>query len=75
MVRARFGFWNVRGLNEGVKCEMASSICRSQHLRLLALLETKVDVAKEHLIVNKLPHGWRYVTNSSFVNPGRIWIS
>lgn len=54
---------------------MTSNIFRTQHLRLLALLETKVDMAKKHLIVNKLSYGWRQVTNSSFVNPCRIWIS
>lgn len=66
--------WNVRGLNNSVKCREIETRLNNLNLDMVILVETKVKKTKTITVRNKLNHIWSYIDNHSSHNNGRIWV-
>lgn len=66
--------WNVRGLNKVYKQKELKVIIKENKIGLLAILEHRVVEKLETKIIQKIAQGWRWISNASSNNKGRIWI-
>ena len=66
--------WNIRGLNQPQKQREIVSLIHNFKLDVVGIVETKVRMLNQDRIhSNMLPH-WCFVTNSTAVSTGRIWV-
>ncbi|XP_019244243.1 PREDICTED: uncharacterized protein LOC109224111 [Nicotiana attenuata] len=66
--------WNVRGFNKVHKQKEMKIFLEKQKINLIAIVEHRVQNAKEKEVINKCAPGWSWCSNSKATERGRIWI-
>ena len=66
--------WNIRGLNQPAKQTEIAKFIYENNIDILGITETKVRQDNEDLIRRKCFRHWDFVSNSSSVSVGRIWV-
>lgn len=70
----RFGFWNLRGLNDPLKQKEAKSFLKNNDLSLMGLIEHKVKEPKVSRILGFICPHWKYAHNFMHAPMGRILV-
>lgn len=66
--------WNVRGLNSSDRQRVVKSWVQSNRFTIGAFIETHVREENAAVVVEAVVAGWRYETNYSRSEGGRIWV-
>ena len=66
--------WNVRGFNDPVKASEVKHLLQVNNVNIIALLETRVKIAKFPRLSSKLGRHWSWENNYSLNPRGRIWL-
>lgn len=66
--------WNVRGLNKLDHQAAARELISSHHLRVCALLETRVDTRNSSVVSSKIEPTWSWYIDYTHGPGKRIWI-
>lgn len=62
----RFGFWNLRGLNDPLKQKAAKTFWYKNELSLIGLIEHKIKEPNIKRIVNYICPHWQSANNSMY---------
>lgn len=66
--------WNVRGINSSARQGSVNSWLRKNHPLVGSILETRTKEANAVSIIQSTFPGWRWETNYSHSDLGRIWV-
>ncbi|KAH0642121.1 hypothetical protein KY290_033725 [Solanum tuberosum] len=66
--------WNVRRINKWYKQKELKLYLRNKHIKLAALLETRVKAHKAPRVLANVFPGWQSLNNYSWEINGRVWM-
>ncbi|XP_075074296.1 uncharacterized protein LOC142161947 [Nicotiana tabacum] len=67
-------FWNIRGVNKRYKQKEVREYIRSNKIKLVGLVETKVKEENAQKISKYITSGWDILTNYREAKNGRVWL-
>lgn len=67
-------FWNVRRINKRYKQKELKQYLKDNHIKLVALLETRVKQNKALHIAGRVTPSWERLSNYKDARNGRIWV-